>query len=220
MLIPSSVWSTVVVASISSSSPRPAGRVAGNSSDVARSGSAETADDLEGSVAGMDARGSREADLRMLDHMEEPLERRCLSRVAFPVSRLSASIASSILVPSGPVSYEPAKRSKLPWTVARPQKVVTSNATDVRSGSTSQCVVVACSIAMVVISSPSVGLRSRLPTAAANRLPPSRSALPSRGPSRSSLPQSEERSGRVGRALRLRRAVVADEARLRHVALP
>jgi hypothetical protein len=41
-------------------------------------------------------------------------ERRCSSRFALPVSMLSASIVSSIVVPSRPTSYEPENRSKRP----------------------------------------------------------------------------------------------------------
>ena len=69
---------------------------------------------------------------------KKSVERRCLSRFAFPVSRLSASIVSSIRAPSGPTSYEPLKRSKWPRTVSRPQKVFTAKSTEFRSASADQ----------------------------------------------------------------------------------
>jgi len=60
---------------------------------------------------------------------ESSVERRRLSHIPLPVTRLRASTVSSILGPSGPTSYKPATRSKRPRAMVRPQVVATSKST-------------------------------------------------------------------------------------------
>src|SRR5581483_2873853 len=179
LLIPSCRWSTIVTPSISR--PSRAGRTVASSS----TGTNAPAPSRTPSTCSIPAPAGRAAVDRNRScgcsaTPKKSCERRCLSRVAFPVSRLAASIVSSSSAPSGPISYEPANRSKRPRTVARPQKVFTAKSTELSPASSAQrpAVAVLRSLAVVVIAAPFVDVPRTLADTAAPRVPSRRPRLP------------------------------------------
>src|SRR5690242_4598561 len=152
--MPSRVWSTVVVASISSPSST-SRTVAGNSSCTTAPAASRlpTTCRIPSPTSWTRVDVNRSSGCSRVS--KKSGERRCLSRVRLPVSRLTGSTVSSIVAPSGPVSYAPSNRSKRPCTVLAPQNVLTVNSTDVLSLSSVQWfdVTVGYSIAIALIRS-------------------------------------------------------------------